>query len=58
MLQTINHMVKRMYQDAHQDDRNAFHIGLLEGRLRELVYMLKEYEQHLNELESILKRND
>lgn len=56
ILGTAQHLVDRMYQDAHKDDRSAFHIGLLEGRIRELVFMLNEHIDALQDVQKILEK--
>ena len=53
LIQTATDLANRMYADAHPADRLAFHVGLLESRLREICYL---YENTAEELRNVQRQ--
>lgn len=45
----------RMYAGEPAVDRLAFHVGMLESKLREYIYLLNDIKQEITDLEQLLE---
>jgi hypothetical protein len=58
IIQQAKYMTEKMYIDAVAEDRQAFHIGLLESRIKELCYILENANDEIQRLQKQLTNKD
>ena len=53
IIEQAQHLTDKMYQDAHKDDKTAFHIGVLQSKIRELCIEIQVRDQIIHSLKEV-----
>ena len=54
ILENLDGLAKHQYENYPAEDRLAYHIGLLQSKLREFNEIIKNHEDHIKDIENKL----
>ena len=58
LIDSADNLARKMYENADPADRLAYQVGLLQGRIRELCYILNNTTDELRQLQRELDKEN